>query len=86
MPCYFSGIFFVRDITQYQLNCQFLDEFSSPQTVEMTYFFPSAVDLADSPFLELEPLEPNNVYFITSTVSIFDGGYGNPAVTLPNTG
>jgi hypothetical protein len=84
MPCYFSGVFFVRDITQYQVNCQFLDEYSSPQTVQMTYFFPSASDLANSPFCELEPLEPNNVYFISGTVSIFDGEYGNPAVRLPH--
>jgi len=80
MHCYFSGIFFVKDINQYKLNCHLIDENYCTQDVKMIYFFPSASDIADSLFWEPEGIEPNNVYFITGTVAIVNSDYRNPTV------
>jgi len=80
MPCYFSGIFFVKDISQYKLNCHLIDENHCTQDIEMIYFFPSASDIAESLFWDPEGIELNNVYFITRTVTIFNSDYRNPMV------
>jgi len=88
MPCNFAGSFYVKDIIDYRLQCEFLDKNNGPRVVEMNYFRPSEEELGSGPFKELQSLnriDVGRVHFITGSVAIADGDFQNPALCIPTT-
>lgn len=57
MPCNFAGVFSVKEIAQYQLHGEFLDEYNVTRNVEMNYFRTSTSGLAKCPFKEMQVLQ-----------------------------
>ena len=89
MPCFFKGIFYVREFPQRQrILCEFRDELDDENTqgpvqLEMIYFSPSDHDISGCPTWAFEPpgIEPQGVYLIEGAMSIFDSDFSCPRVS-----
>ena len=68
MPCFFSGIFYVNNISQNRLTCQFQNEISEIEFGSIIYYFPLK---AEKPFSEAyDTVKANGIYYISGTFAV----------------
>ena len=69
MPCVFAGMFYIKSLSDHQLQCHFKDEDDVIHHLNLTHF--QSPSTSGHPFPEaFEMVQSNALYFITGTFAI----------------